>query len=176
VNHLRYYRNSSPRQNKNQRRGLGFTLVEVIIAVVVISILATISVVAYNGVQHRAREAAIQADTRALISELEAYYGQYGSFPMSTNTLNNGQGVKVGPNHTFIYAPISSTGSTASGYCVAVYNTVFPKNSVFAASHKKGEIKGFAPTTGTQVCTAQENSTTVTLTITGTNPTAVGAS
>lgn len=164
------------RQAKPLRRTSGFTIVEVIIALVVISILATISLVAYNGVQHRAREAAIQADTRAIVSELEAYYGQYGSFPMSTNTLNNGQGVKVGKDNTFIYAPISATGTTASGYCVAVYTTVWPKNSVFAASHKKGEIKGYAPANGTQVCTAQENSTTVTLTITGTNPTVVSAS
>lgn len=36
----------------------GFTIVELLIVIVVIAILAAISVVAYNGIQTRARDAA----------------------------------------------------------------------------------------------------------------------
>lgn len=39
----------------------GFTIVELLIVIVVIAILATISIVAYNGVQTRAKQAAQQA-------------------------------------------------------------------------------------------------------------------
>lgn len=40
----------------------GFTIVELLIVIVVIAILAAIVIVAYNGIQDRAREAKIEAD------------------------------------------------------------------------------------------------------------------
>jgi prepilin-type N-terminal cleavage/methylation domain-containing protein len=46
---------------KNQT---GFTIVELLIVIVVIGILAAISVVAYNGIQNRANDTAVQTDLR----------------------------------------------------------------------------------------------------------------
>jgi prepilin-type N-terminal cleavage/methylation domain-containing protein len=43
-------------QNKQQS---GFTIVELLIVIVVIAILAAITVVAYNGIQDRARNSSI---------------------------------------------------------------------------------------------------------------------
>lgn len=40
----------------------GFTIVELLIVIVVIAILAAISVVAYNGIQERSRQAKIESD------------------------------------------------------------------------------------------------------------------
>ncbi|HET8884032.1 MAG TPA: prepilin-type N-terminal cleavage/methylation domain-containing protein [Candidatus Saccharimonadales bacterium] len=45
-----------------QKQQKGFTIVELLIVIVVISILAAITIVAYNGVQARARASAIVSD------------------------------------------------------------------------------------------------------------------
>ena len=42
------------------RKQKGFTIVELLIVIVVIAILATITIVAYNGVSQRAKESATQ--------------------------------------------------------------------------------------------------------------------
>lgn len=49
-----------------QPKRTGFTIVELLIVIVVIAILATISVVAYNGIQDRARQAKIDSDLAIL--------------------------------------------------------------------------------------------------------------
>lgn len=51
----------------------GFTIVELLIVIVVIAILATISVVAFTGVQNRANDAAVKSDVRNLAHALHAY-------------------------------------------------------------------------------------------------------
>lgn len=51
----------------------GFTIVELLIVIVVIAIIATISVVAYSGIQTRARASAIISDLKATEKALNAY-------------------------------------------------------------------------------------------------------
>ena len=51
----------------------GFTLVELLIVIVVIAILASISIVAYNGIQNRAKNVATQSDLRQIEGFLELY-------------------------------------------------------------------------------------------------------
>jgi len=59
----------------------GFTIVELLIVIVVIAILATISVVAFNGVQMRARDAKRASDIATIAKALEAYYAVNGRYP-----------------------------------------------------------------------------------------------
>lgn len=61
----------------------GFTLVELLIVIVVLAVLATISVVAYNGVQDRARTAALQNDLSNARKQMELAYALGGSYPAS---------------------------------------------------------------------------------------------
>lgn len=59
----------------------GFTIVELLIVIVVIAILATISVVAYQGIQTRASISARTGDMKSVESVLQLYKATYGSYP-----------------------------------------------------------------------------------------------
>lgn len=59
----------------------GFTIVELLIVIVVIGILAAITIVAYNGVQVRANNAARLAEAKQFAKLLRAYNVQNDSYP-----------------------------------------------------------------------------------------------
>ncbi len=77
-------------------RHRGFTIVELLIVIVVIAILAAITIVAFNGVQQRARDAKRQSDVKTIAKALELYYTEKGAYPNATNytpgstTINSG--------------------------------------------------------------------------------------
>src|SRR5690606_35509923 len=62
----------------------GFTIVELLIVIVVIAILAAISVVAYTGVQARAKDSQRHQDIKIIAKALEMYYIDHGSLPTSS--------------------------------------------------------------------------------------------
>jgi prepilin-type N-terminal cleavage/methylation domain-containing protein len=64
-----------------KQRNAGFTIVELLIVIVVIGILAAITIVAYNGVQARARNVDRQADVNAIVKALALYYVDNGNYP-----------------------------------------------------------------------------------------------
>lgn len=66
-----------------RRRGQGFTIVELLIVIVVIAILAAITVVAYNGMQQRSRDARRLSDMNAIAKALEAQYAVNGKYPLT---------------------------------------------------------------------------------------------
>lgn len=71
----------------NTDRVSGFTIVELLIVVVIIAILAAITVVAFNGVQDRARNAQVVSDLNQLNKKIQMYAVENGSYP-STGGLN----------------------------------------------------------------------------------------
>ena len=68
----------------------GFTIVELLIVIVVIGILAAITIVAYNGVQGRARFATAQSDLRSINQAILMYYADNGKYPSPTSSCTNG--------------------------------------------------------------------------------------
>ncbi len=67
-------------------RTYGFTLVEMAVTIVVIGILAVITIVAYNGVQLRARNAAAAATVSAYIDAFSHYRVAKGQYPAAPST------------------------------------------------------------------------------------------
>lgn len=69
-----------------QKTKSGFTIVELLIVIVVIAILAAISIVAYNGMQARSRDAKRSSDVANITKALESYKAIYGVYPQETPT------------------------------------------------------------------------------------------
>lgn len=68
-------------QSKNNQKSFGFTIVELLIVVVVIGILAAIVVVAYTGIQARARTASGEALASSIAKKAEAFKVFYDRYP-----------------------------------------------------------------------------------------------
>lgn len=63
-------------------RQSGFTIVELLIVIVVIGILAAITIVAYNGIQQRGRDAQRRSDVASLQKALELFRAEKGGYPI----------------------------------------------------------------------------------------------
>lgn len=75
----------------------GFTIVELLIVIIVIAILAAITVIAYNGIQNSANDAAIKSDLSNTAKKLEIYKVDNDRYPSSINDLSS-LGVQVSKN------------------------------------------------------------------------------
>jgi prepilin-type N-terminal cleavage/methylation domain-containing protein len=62
-----------------------FTIVELLIVIIVIGILATISIIAYNGITQKAKNTAIINAASQSLKMIEVYIAQYGTYPYSTS-------------------------------------------------------------------------------------------
>ncbi len=74
------------RYRKSISKNNGFTIVELLIVIVVIAVLAAISIVAYNGIQTRARDSQRKSDISAIVKAIELYYADKGVFPTSSGS------------------------------------------------------------------------------------------
>ena len=101
-----------------QTRTSGFTIVELLIVVVIIAILAAITIIAYNGIQARANNAAADSLLANVSKKIQAYYTLKGSYPASPMTgaaliteLNTYNESNVGTT-PFTAIPSTATPST----------------------------------------------------------------
>lgn len=119
---------------KRQLKTNGFTIVELLIVVVVIAILAAITIVAYNGIANRARQASMQATIEQTMKQVSNYKTLNGSYPTSLSVLNNNEGPKAGPDIIFAY-----TLEGASDYCLTIATTT--STATFYGCGSAGTIK-----------------------------------
>lgn len=84
----------------------GFTIVELLIVIVVIGILASITVVAYNGVQARAKQTKLHTDIVNIQKMVEVYAVQNGTYPITHAQLNPDWGTVTA--RTDVNCPIGS--------------------------------------------------------------------
>ncbi len=104
----------------------GFTIVELLIVIVVIGILATISIVAYSGIQGRSNNVAIQTDLRQFAHAVEQFNAVNGRYPIGPGNTDAIEGIpkfRLAQKsyrtdiHNFYYCVDSTNGS--SKYAVA---------------------------------------------------------
>jgi prepilin-type N-terminal cleavage/methylation domain-containing protein len=65
----------------------GFTIVELLIVIVIIAILAAITIVAYNGIQARARTSSALAAATNTFKKVELYNAEKSSYPAISTDL-----------------------------------------------------------------------------------------
>jgi type II secretory pathway pseudopilin PulG len=73
----------------------GFTIVELLIVIVTIAILAAITIVAYSGIQERARQTQLKADLRNVERLIEVYNAENGHYPITAAELNPDWGTET---------------------------------------------------------------------------------
>ena len=93
-----------------QTKSRGFTIVELLIVIVVIAILAAITIVAYNGIQNRAKTSAGNAGANSLMKKAEAFNTINSVYPSYCQLVTN----SMTPTGA---AP--TAGTTGVGTCAA---------------------------------------------------------
>lgn len=130
----------------------GFTIVELLIVIVVIGILAAITIVAYNGIQNRANDAAVQSDVAALVKKIKLLEVDLGAVPPSGQRATGSGGVFPG----ITFSPSKSAYLITEDnlfYCdgdrsgVRVYQVTAKSKSGNVFMYKSDS--GFSTTTGT---------------------------
>ena len=72
---------------KTMKKDRGFTIVELLIVIVVIAILAAITIVAYNGIQNRAKSSAGQSLANSIQKKAEAWNSIKGAYPTNAQLV-----------------------------------------------------------------------------------------
>lgn len=76
----------------DKQKQTGFTIVELLIVIVVIAILASVTIVAFSGVQERARDAKRVSDMNTLVKSMNIWAIQTGNRPIDNGSNGSGTG------------------------------------------------------------------------------------
>ena len=144
---------------KNER---GFTITELLVAMVIISILATLVIVNFNGIQGRARDSERKSDIETISSFLENEFQKNGRYPSVATMIGSVSGVQAvlkGISANVLAAPGVASGTnsliafyiapnkynptisqyaywtSSSAYCTATYT--IPECATFVLVYRK---------------------------------------
>lgn len=110
----------------------GFTIVELLIVIVIIGILAAITIVAYNGIQERARASSVSSALSQAARKLGVYNVDNGAYPSTLAAA----GIVDGNNVSYQYS------STTSTYCITATNGTTSYKITESSSPAQGGCNG----------------------------------
>jgi type IV pilus assembly protein PilA len=97
----------------------GFTLIELLVVIIILGILLAVAVPSYIGFKGKAEKSAAQANVRAAVPAVEAFYSDNGTYDAMENAST------ATPPGISFYDPASAakvtsdaSKSTATSYCI----------------------------------------------------------
>lgn len=113
-----------------RQKQAGFTIVELLIVIVVIAILATISIVAYRGIQERGRDSQRDSDIATITKALEMYYIDNGRFPAGSCTSVPSSDCTINTGWSTTADPLEESWNHLAAYLVPKYISKMPQDPV----------------------------------------------
>lgn len=120
------------------KKQAGFTIVELLIVVVVIAILAAITIVAYNGIQNRAKQSALQENAKQAATKLHLYSVTANETYPDPSAFLSTTGLSSDTTTTYTYIP----STDRKNYCVSATNAQNTSLSYAVTSRSGGAIPG----------------------------------
>ena len=115
-----------------RKSNLGFTIIELLVVIVIIGVLASVTFVAYGGIQAKVIDESVTADVLRMGSTQLKYKMNTGisgkAYYSGSATDTSGLGFK--PNNGNVIDVVVNS----SGYCIRGYNLKGTKNSIINAS------------------------------------------
>lgn len=137
----------------------GFTIVELLVVIVVIGILAAITIVAYNGIQSRANNTAVESDLTTTAKKLELYKVVNNNvYPTAAEASLEPVGVKT----TYEVYDVSGTGNFY--YCALADQSNFALGAISKSGqhyyYYNGRIEKVTGVSGGATCNRVYGNTT----------------
>jgi general secretion pathway protein G len=105
------------------KKQTGFTIVELLIVIVVIGILAAITIVAYNGIQDRARSTVLISDLTASAKQLKIDQTINNIYPATIAEANSNKGLKASAGTTYTYTVNNAVNPQT--FCLSATNSTY---------------------------------------------------
>lgn len=134
----------------------GFTIVELLTVIIAIGIIASITVVSYNGIQNRANDAAVQSDLLNISKRIQVFFAANDRFPKGSSDL-------LAADVRVTKAAYSRGMNNGSSWYNLVYcwpNTANPAQFAIIAQSKSGAVFQYYNSKVSQVAYALSGSAT----------------